>query len=104
MEIVHLSDCMAQQNPFGVDARKLLASNNLIFVHLNLKPGDEILPHSGEGDTFFFVIEGSGVATMNGETMEVNSNTLVKSEKGNLHGWKNNTDSILRILGIKERE
>ena len=88
-------------NKHGIEARRLLELPGITFVHIELKPGEKIDRHSAEGDAFFFVLEGTGTLYYGMDDVAVTRDTLVRSQAGNLHGWHNTSDSLMRILAIK---
>ena len=55
--------------------------------------------HRG-ADQWLFVVEGSGVATINGRRHALRANTLLLIERNDRHEIRNTGDSLLRTLNI----
>ena len=91
-------------NGHGVEARKFYQNEHLMMVHLNLKPGDVIAKHAAPLDVCFLVLEGKGIVEIGDESKEVEENTLIESPANCGHGWKNESDAILRVVVIKMKK
>jgi len=101
MNITQVRSCPVKPNPHGVDARMLHDGPQAVVVHLSLEPGQTIAPHEAPMNVLFFVLEGSGTASMGGESVPVSTDTLIESPKGNLHGFSNTGSATFRVLAIK---
>lgn len=101
MEITRLFEMEAFTNNHGVEAKKFYQDEHVMMVHLNLKPGDVIAKHAAPRDICFFVLEGKGIVEIADECKEVEANTLIESPANSGHGWRNESNDILRILVIK---
>jgi len=76
------------------------AGRTLRFCHDNiLKPGVSIGVHSHEkGEEYYFVIEGTGIMTLDGEEYEMGPGDISVVYAGGSHGLRNESDGDLRIL------
>ena len=83
------------------EARKFYQDEYMKMVHLNLKPVDIIAKHAAALDGRFLVLEGKEIVEIGDESKEVEANTLIESPADCGHGWRNESDSVLRILVIK---
>jgi len=101
MEIKKIFETETFINGHGVEARKFYQNEQLMMIHLNLKPGDVIAKHGAPMDVCFIVLEGKGVVEIGDESKGVEANTLIESPANCGHGWRNESDEILRILVIK---
>ncbi len=74
----------------------------LNFVHDDiLKPGVSVGIHEHTGDEeYYYIIDGSGIMTLDGEEYEVGPGDLTAVYPGGTHGLKNHTEGDLRILVI----
>lgn len=87
--------------PFDIIGHVLHTEKQLEIVHLLLKPTETLVEHKNPFDVIFFVAEGSGVLTIEGEKFELRKNDLTKITSDKNRGWKNNTNQDLRLLVIK---
>jgi quercetin dioxygenase-like cupin family protein len=101
MEIRKIFETEAFVNGHGVEARKFYQNEQLMMVHLSLKPGDVIAKHAAPLDVKFLVLEGKGIVEIGNESQEVEANTLIESPANCGHGWRNESDELLRIVVIK---
>ncbi|PKQ62773.1 hypothetical protein BZG02_11265 [Labilibaculum filiforme] len=101
MEVRRIFETEAFVNGHGVEARKFYQSEHMMMVHLSLKPGDIITKHAAPLDVCFFVLEGKGIVEIGEESRDVEADTLIESPANCGHGWRNESDELLRILVIK---
>ncbi len=101
MEIRKIFETEAFLNGHGVEARKFYQNEHMMMVHLSLKPGDTIGKHGAPLDVCFLVLEGKGIVEIGDESKEVEANTLIESPANCGHGWRNESEAILRILVMK---
>lgn len=101
MEIKKIFEAEPFVNGHGVEARKFHQDEYMMMVHLNLNPGDTIAKHAAPLDVRFLVLEGKGIVEIGDESKEVEANTLIESPANCGHGWRNESDSILRIIVMK---
>ncbi|MBI9057767.1 MAG: cupin domain-containing protein [Labilibaculum sp.] len=101
MEIRKIFETEAFINNHGVEARKFYQNEHMMMVHLNLKPGDTIAKHGAPLNVCFLVLEGKGIVEIGDESKEVDANTLIESPANCGHGWRNESDEVLRILVMK---
>jgi quercetin dioxygenase-like cupin family protein len=89
-------------NPHGIDVRHLYTTSPLVSASLiTLQPGEAVNPHKAPVDVFFYVLEGTVVAEIEGETLDVAADTLVPSTAGNLHGFRNEGPAQARLLVVR---
>ncbi len=99
MKIQNLSN--SPKVPFDLDGYILHSENQVELVHLLLKPGENLAEHKNPFDVIFFVIQGSGVLTVENDSRELNANDTTKITSDKNRSWKNTGDQDLRILVIK---
>ncbi|MFQ6100138.1 MAG: cupin domain-containing protein [Anaerolineae bacterium] len=67
-----------------------------------LPPGSSIgLHRHGEDEELYFILEGEGVMTVDGERRRVSRGDLILNRPGGTHGLENDSDSELSILVIE---
>jgi quercetin dioxygenase-like cupin family protein len=87
--------------PFNLDGYILHSEKPVELIQLLLKPGEKLETHKNPFDVVFFVIEGSGLLTINEDKKQLKSSDTIKVTSQNLRGWENNTQSDLHLLVIK---
>ena len=87
--------------PIVLEAHILHSEKPVELVHLRLKPGEKLAEHKNPVDVIFFVIEGSGILTINGEPKKLNTTDTLKVTSDINRGWENNSNKDLKILVIK---
>ncbi len=99
MTIKNLSN--SPKVPFDLEGYILHSEKQIELVHLLLKPGENLAEHKNPFDVIFFVAEGSGILSIEGESYKLNTIDVTKVTSDKMRGWKNNTDKDLRLLVIK---
>lgn len=87
--------------PFDLDGYVLHSENQLELVHLLLKPCENLAEHKNPFDVIFYVVQGSGVLTVENDSYELSANDTTKITSDKNRSWKNTGDQDLRILVIK---
>ena len=101
MIIKLVKDAPVQENPHGVDVRKLYDNVNAQAMHMTLQPGQSLKPHITPVDVFFYILEGTPDVQVGDEIITVEKDSLVESPKNIVHCISNNSDKIARILVVK---
>ncbi|WP_372751925.1 cupin domain-containing protein [Labilibaculum sp.] len=101
MEITNFKEVQANNNPHGVDARKIHENEDAQVIHILLKPGEKLKPHKTPVDVFFYVLEGNGMVQVGDEKMEVVKDDLIDSHKNILHCLFNESEKDFRVLVVK---
>ncbi|MDY6801491.1 MAG: cupin domain-containing protein [Bacteroidota bacterium] len=91
----------APKVPIELEAHILHSEKPVELVHLLLRPGEQLAGHKNPFDVVFFVIEGSGILTINGESKNLKATDTLKVTSEINRGWKNKSDKDLKILVIK---
>jgi len=91
----------APRVPFKFDGRILYTSDRFEMVHLTLPPGTGMELHSQPFDVVFYLIEGTGILTVNQLESEVQPETSVWVKAGAQRAWKNNGTGVLNLLVCK---
>lgn len=99
MRVQNLSN--SPKVPFNLDGHILFSEKPVELVHLLLKPGEKLESHKNPFDVVFFVIEGSGLLTINEEKQQLGSSDTIKIKSEHMRGWENNTNADFRLLVIK---
>lgn len=92
----------AQKVPFKLDGKIMFSDTDNELIHLTLKPGEVLDIHTNPFDVIFFVLEGTGIITVEDEQKELSLNSCFKVKTDVMRGWRNESDSILRILVVKQ--
>jgi len=71
------------------DGRLMFSGNTVDLVHLTIKKGDKIDPHSNPVDVVFFVVEGEGELTVENETCHFQKGDCIPMKTGINRGWEN---------------
>ena len=87
--------------PFDLDGYILHSEKQIELVHLLLKPGENLAEHKNPFDVLFFVIEGNGILSIEGEEFELTATDVTKVISEKNRGWQNNSNQDLRLLVIK---
>jgi|SRR6056297_3259586 len=87
--------------PINLEAHILHSEKPVELVHLLLKPGEQLAEHKNPFDVLFFVIEGFGILTINGEPTTLKATDTLKVTSEINRGWENNSGQDLKILVIK---
>jgi quercetin dioxygenase-like cupin family protein len=101
MIIKELSKTEIMKNAHGVDARNLYKKDSAMVTIITLKPGQALKRHITPVDVAFYVIEGTGIAEVGDEKLQVQKDTLVESPKDIVHCWYNESDKPLKFMVIK---
>jgi quercetin dioxygenase-like cupin family protein len=99
MSIRNLSN--SPRVPFDLEGYILHTEKQIELVHLTLKPGENLAEHKNPFDVIFFVVEGSGVLSIEGKESILSKNDVTKVTSDKNRGWKNNENQDLRLLVIK---
>lgn len=88
---------------FGRGFRVALGNARSQAAEMVIPPGDaEGDPHNRHrgADQWLFVLEGQGVARVNGRRLELGPGTLLLIEKGDEHEIRNDGRGLLRTLNV----
>ncbi len=88
-------------NPHGVDIRHLYATPLVAASQFTLAPGEIVKPHKAPVDVFFYVLEGTPMIEIEGETAETAPGTLVPSKAGRRHSVRNESGALVRFLVVR---
>jgi len=101
MRTTTYKDADRENNPHGVDARKLHTNEDVQVVHILLKPGDSLKRHSTPVNVFFYVLEGEGIVEIGDEKLTVSKDMLIESPKNIPHCFYNESTADFRVLVVK---
>jgi quercetin dioxygenase-like cupin family protein len=101
MKTVTADQVPAADNPHGVDVRHLYAIPPVVVSQITLQPGEVVRPHKAPVDAFFYVLEGTPIVEIEGESVEAAPGTLVPSAAGGLHSVRNDSAAVARFLVVK---
>lgn len=94
--------------PFDLDGRILFTSEKFELIHLNLKPGELVQPHTQPFDVIFFVQDNGGELSIGTQGTPDGMTTLHPSAGSTVtvyghvqRSWRNPGSSDLRILVMK---
>jgi quercetin dioxygenase-like cupin family protein len=88
-------------NPHGVDIRHLYATQLVAASEFTLAPGESVKPHKAPVDVFFYVLAGTPMFEIEGETAETAPGTLVPSKAGHVHCVRNESGAPVRFLVVR---
>ena len=101
MEVNIFKDCEAVLDNGSIEARRRYVSDSTAAIEMQLQPGGEIPEHGTPESVFFYILEGTGLLSVNGEVAEV-SEGMVSQCASNVKKYiKNNSDKLLRVLVVK---
>lgn len=101
MKAITADDIAVAENPHGVDVRHLYATQHVVASQITLEPGEAVKPHKAPVDAFFYVLEGSPVIEIDGETVAAEAGMLVPSAAGHVHSIRNESEGRALFLVIK---
>lgn len=87
--------------PFELEGYILHSGKRLELIHLVLKPGENLSEHTNPFDVIFFVAEGKGILSIEGEEVELITNDTIQVSSDKKRGWENNSNKNLRLLVMK---
>lgn len=90
-----------QENPHGVDVRRLYDHPNAQMMHMTLQPGESLKPHKTPVDAVFYILQGEPTIHIGGESIPQTKDTLVESPANIPHYISNDSQEPARILVIK---
>ena len=89
------------ENPHGMDVRKIYDNPAAQIMHMTLKPGESLKPHKTPVDAVFYVLEGKPTIHIDGESIAQDKDTLIESPANIPHHISNESEETARILVIK---
>lgn len=88
-------------NPHDVDVRHLHANPHVAVSQITLEPGEVVKPHKTPVDAFFYILEGTPIVEIEGETVTAAPDTLIPSAPRHLHSIRNESAARVRFLVVK---
>jgi len=80
------------------------ATAEVLAGYVDLKPGEEPHPpHTHVDEEFLYLVEGSGIWSLNGKTIPAKAGDVLYTAPNDLHGVKNTSDKPLRFFVAKWR-
>ena len=101
MKTINALEAPQAQTPHGVDVRKLLDTEHVQVMCITLQPGEALKRHITPVDAFFYGLEGSGVAEVGDERIEIGANELLNSPAHIPHRLLNESNATFRVLVVK---
>lgn len=103
--IRHQQDVESKQNPKHIEVYGQVLSpekeNGRLSAHrITIKAGGEIVPHVHDVLEVIYVLEGEGLALVNGERVKAVPGTIVSANIGSEHGFKNTGDKELILYCV----
>src|SRR4051794_213577 len=106
MEFLRPESFKQLSNP-GVQSTQLLsphnsASNRVTITSVTVDPGAEQPRHEHKtSEQIWIAVEGSGTLLLkHGTTLEFHQGQVVRFEEGDIHGFKNTSDTPFRYISI----
>lgn len=100
MEVITIKNAVPIEAAFK--AWSMLNDKTIEIIHLVLSKGEVIENHVNPVDVVFYVLNGTGRLTVEGQQESLLSHALIKVEAGKQRKWENNGFTELRMLVIKE--
>ncbi len=85
----------------GCKGIRLYEAGGSEYVHLSIRPSGEIPEHSLLLAVSFYVLKGSGICTVSGNSFSASEGDMLECPPNVLRGWKNASDHPLEVLVIK---
>jgi quercetin dioxygenase-like cupin family protein len=85
----------------GAKGRKIGTENGCEYVHLTLQGGSTITAHHLDFPVTFYVLDGSGILTLDGNSDRIEPGDLVEVDAGALREWVNPGTEPFSCLVIK---
>ena len=101
MKTITADQIPVADNPHGVDVRHLYSNPHVAVSQITLQPGEVVNPHQPPVDVFFYILEGTPTFEIDREITEVVANTLIPSGSGHMHGVRNESAGVVRLLVVK---
>ncbi|MBP1629691.1 MAG: cupin [Bacteroidetes bacterium] len=101
MKTINYKDTPTMNNPHGVQAKKILDTENAQVIHMCLKAGESLKKHTTPVDVFFYVLEGEGIVEVGEEKQTVGKDTLIESPKDIPHCLYNESQTDFKVLVVK---
>ena len=79
-------------------SQKTCGAQKLAITLVEMDPGGFQHLHAHEPEQMYFILEGEGLMTVDGENKVVQSGDCIYFPSGAEHGLKNNGESVLRYL------
>ncbi len=104
MKIIKISEAESFFNQPGIIGKNIYENPKINIVHLELEPGTYLEPHPMPMPVLFYVLEGTGILTIDGKKYEINQDCGLECPKNLLRFWSNEKNEKLRVLVIKMNE
>jgi quercetin dioxygenase-like cupin family protein len=101
MEVNYWKEKPIKENPHNLDAREVYHHKYAQIIHMQLKPGQIVEPHSSPVDIVFVILEGKVEIQIDQEKQKVNKDAVIHSPANLLHGLENLSKDFARIMVIK---
>ena len=101
MKTTRALDVPEAENPHGMSLRPLYASPHFSAIHLMLGSGQSSPQHPAPVDLFFYVLEGSGLIEVGGDSAQVAPDMVCECPAGTAHRLANTGSGPLRILVVR---
>lgn len=101
MKTITADQIPVADNPHGVDVRHLHGTPHVVVSQITLQPGEVVKPHKAPVDAFFYVLEGTPLVEIEGESLKAAPDTLIPSAAGRLHSIRNESAGVTRFLVVK---
>ncbi len=93
----------AKMLPLDQDAWMLFQFENLEMIRIHLDPGTSIENHVNEWRIVFYLLQGEGHLTVEGETKHLTAHQSIAVEAGKERFWSNTGKDELQLLVVKTR-
>ncbi|MBI9099101.1 MAG: cupin domain-containing protein [Spirochaetaceae bacterium] len=101
MNVNLFKDCeIAMESPL-IEARRRFVSDSTVAVEIRLKPGGEIPEHGTPESVFFYILEGTGLLSIAGESAQVVPGMVSRCDADVPKSISNHSDALLRVLIVK---
>ena len=89
-------------NPFNAIVKQLFVNNNSEILVLELEPQKQLAPVRVDTNAFFYILEGSPQIIIENEKQMISAEALIFCPINSMHCINNLSDSLVRILVIKQ--
>jgi len=102
MKPIHINDIEVFRPE--LNARKVFSMPQVDVISIELQAGQSMPMHINEQNMHFIVLEGQGNLETENQTFDLQTHCTIRVPKGITRAWHNRSQSVLKLLAIKQFE